>query len=133
MKIFERNTAISKNVIQILEEHHAPISVSQVTIKLNKLNLTPNKSTLYRIFDKLKEKKRVTELILKNGITYFELKSNHHHHHFVCEDCDIVYCLSTCHLDKLNINTNDLTPNSNFKVKHHEFTLYGICDLCEAA
>ena len=43
MKVFERNTTVSQNVLQILEEHHAPISIIQVMKKLGEKDLTPNK------------------------------------------------------------------------------------------
>lgn len=131
MKVFERNTTVSQNVMQILEEHHAPISIIQVMKKLRENDLSPNKSTIYRIFDKLKEKKVVSEMVLKNGITYYEIKSNHHHHHFLCESCDTVYCLATCHSDTLTFDIKKLVPNKNFNVNYHEFTLYGQCDLCQ--
>ena len=78
--------------------------------KLRK-DLTPNKSTLYRIFDKLKEKKSRFRDGVKNSITYYEIKSNHHHHHFLCELCDNVYCLTSCHSDTLTFDIEELVPN----------------------
>ena len=130
MIVFKRKTIVSEKVLEILKNRKKPICISQLEEHLKKVNLTPNKTTLYRIMEKLKTKKIIHEIIFKNGVAYFELTSHHHHHHFFCDDCEMVYCLEHCHLDQHQINVSQLLPNHNFKVSQHEFQLYGTCEPC---
>ncbi|RAP32442.1 hypothetical protein DID75_04935 [Candidatus Marinamargulisbacteria bacterium SCGC AG-410-N11] len=130
MKTFKRRTVISDKVMELLSNSKKPISILQLLSKLKAKKLEPNKSTVYRIIEKLKEKKMVNELVFRNGIAYYELLSNHHHHHFFCNECEFVFCMDTCHLEKNKINVNNMLPNNQFKVFDHDFNLYGTCDNC---
>ena len=129
--IFKRKTAVSESVLDILESNSKPISFLQLKTALLKQGLTPNKSTIYRILEKLKEKSVISELYFKNGSRFFELESRHHHH-FYCTNCDDVYCLDQCTFESPNHSLNDLAPNPNFNIQLHDFNLYGICDSCSA-
>lgn len=131
--MFNKKTIVSENVLRILNEATQPISISYVLDELKKVELTPNKTTLYRIMDKLTQKKEVHVLVLKNGISYFELARKHHHHHFFCTQCETLFCLETCHLDQFQINLSGLLPNNQFKINQHDFNLYGTCNTCTSS
>ena len=126
-----RKTTISVFVINLLKESNSPLSVLQIMEKLKQANLTPNKTTIYRILEKLVQKKTFNEVSLRNGVTYYEF-SKGHHHHFACNQCELVFCLDACHVHSHKIDLNALLPNKKFKINSHDFNLYGLCEPCSA-
>ena len=132
--MLERKTTISRQVMDIMRHSSHALSVMQIMEKLAKLDLNPNKTTIYRMLDKLVEKDNVSSTTLSNGVTYYELKHGHkHHHHFFCQNCEMVFCLNSCHLEHLNIDPSIMLPNPSFQITSHEFNLYGKCDRCAQA
>tara|TARA_B100000586_G_C20112743_1_gene430921 strand:+ start:88 stop:486 length:399 start_codon:yes stop_codon:yes gene_type:complete len=125
-----RKTIISTKVLELLKSATAPLSISQLMTQLADLGLHPNKTTLYRLMDKLVTYRKVALITLNNGKSYFELIKNRHHHHFFCNTCSELFCLKQCHVDMFNINLDQLLPTKEFKITTHEFTLYGICEPC---
>lgn len=124
-----RKTIISSQVLTLLQESSSPLSVGQIMDALVKKKLTPNKTTIYRILEKLIQKKVVSKIMLRDNTTYFEFVQSHHHH-FICNQCEAVFCLPTCHVESHQINLDSLLPNPKFKIKSHDFNLYGICAPC---
>jgi Fur family ferric uptake transcriptional regulator len=128
--MLDRKTPISTHVIKILEASQLPLSVAHIMAQLDTKGLTPNKTTIYRLLEKLITKKAVSEIFLRNGTTYYELSKGHHHHHFICNECDTVFCLESCHVESHAINLAQLLPNKGFKIQSHDFNLYGVCEPC---
>ena len=128
--IFKRTTIITTQLMSILQNSDHPLSTTQLLALLKQKGHTPNKSTIYRILDKLVTHKKATLITLKNGISYYELSTNTHHHHFFCTKCETIYCLNHCHIHQNNINLNELLPHPEFKVSDHDFNLYGTCNQC---
>ena len=124
-----RKTIVFKHVMEILNKSNHPLSINQIMKILNSHNITPNKTTLYRLLHKLKKENKVIGVTRNNGVTYFELKKKHHHH-FFCNSCDVVFCLDHCYVNTNNINLTQLLPNNNFQITNHDFNLYGICPTC---
>lgn len=127
--MLERKTTISSHVLKQLEESLYPLSVTQIMEQLDKRGLNPNKTTIYRILEKLINKKAVAEIAIRNGATYYEF-AHGHHHHFICNQCDTVFCLDACHVESQDINLTELLPNQQFKIQSHDFNLYGVCEPC---
>ncbi len=125
-----RKTIISTKVLELLNSATAPLSINQLMTQLANLGLHPNKTTLYRLMDKLVKYHKVSLITLNNGKSYFELIKNRHHHHFFCNRCSELFCLKQCHVDMFNINLDQLLPTKEFQITSHEFTLYGICESC---
>ena len=128
--MLKRKTIISNLVLEELEKKEHPISVNQLIENLKKKGLSPNKTTIYRILEKLVNKKIVTEISVRNSSSFYEF-SKHHHHHFICNKCITVYCLSHCHINTHQINLNLLLPNKDFSIEAHDFNLYGVCAPCQ--
>ena len=128
--LLQRQTVISKNLIEMLQKANSPLSMLQIQDLFLKKSLNPNKSTLYRILEKLLQKKLINSINLENGKSYFEWKHNKHHHHFFCKECETVTCLDNCLIHQNHIDLNTLVPNQNFTVAHHDFNLYGYCEKC---
>lgn len=128
----QRQTIISKKLIEILKETAKPVSIKQILKTLQEMDIEPNKSTLYRILAKLEESGEVIPIHLQNGSTYFEWQEKKHHHHFFCTRCEQVTCLHSCVLQQNNIDLQNFLPNANFKIQKHDFNLYGLCEKCSA-
>ena len=134
--VFERNTTLSTTVQKIMEKTDQAISIAQLMVKLAKEHLYPNRTTLYRMMEKLQKKEIVTMIPLRSGVSYFELvkktksRHDHHHHHFFCNQCERLFCLDQCHVHSFDIDLTKLLPNPNFQIRAHDFNLYGICEGC---
>ncbi len=127
--MLKRKTAISKKVLHILKNTNRALSVPQLLSLLAKANLTPNKTTVYRIMDKLVRNNDVSMITLKSGTSYYEFNT-HHHHHFYCYSCEQLFCLSSCHFESSKFDIKALLPNENFKITSHDFNIYGECAPC---
>ena len=128
--MIERKTIISTNLLKILKATTVPLSVSQLMDALEKKDLHPNKTTIYRLLEKLIQSETITEVSVKNGASVYELKTGHHHH-FICNSCNEVYCLNHCHIHSLEVDLSKLLPNDKFSIQTHDFNLYGICESCQ--
>lgn len=117
-------------VLEILKTAKGPLSVPEITTLLAKRNLTPNKTTLYRMLEKLNKEGTVESLLLDSKTTYYELKT-HHHHHFTCQRCERVECISDETLEdeihRLEIKLN----KAGLQVQQHHFSLTGVCSACQ--
>ena len=87
-----------------------------------------NKTTVYRLLDKLEDDGLLHYFLDSNGVKWFAKckicsKSKHHdvHPHFQCTDCGIVDCL------EIKITIPEI-PNR--KVVNSQILVLGQCDLC---
>ncbi|RAP26174.1 hypothetical protein DID74_02345 [Candidatus Marinamargulisbacteria bacterium SCGC AG-333-B06] len=128
----QRKTIVSDAVLDILDLASQPISIKGLLKLLLERDLRPNKTTLYRIMDKLMSGNQIHSFAIK-GISYYErlAQSHHHHHHFYCQICDQAFCLDSCLFTKYLPDLTTLLPNPNFKIKSHDFNLFGVCDRCQ--
>lgn len=122
-------TPLAKAILTLLKQHDGPLTVPAMLEALEKKHLHPNKTTIYRQIQKLKDARVITEVVLKNGIAFYE-HSLHHHHHFFCEACESVFCLEDEALERSIHRFEDTITDKQFKVKRHEFNLYGLCREC---
>lgn len=81
-------------------------------------------ATVYRNLRKLQEKGEIEPVELPGEPARYEVAGKGHHHHFHCRDCDRVYEVEGC-----PGNLRDITPDG-FRLEHHEFVLYGLCETC---
>ena len=130
--VFKRQTKISDAVLQLLGDATHPLSINQIIEQLVAVHLSPNRTTVYRIMDKLVQQDVAAVITVNNGISYFELskKGDAHHHHFFCNVCYTLFCLASCHVDQHDIDLTRFLPNKGFEITGHDFNLYGICAPC---
>ena len=124
-----RQTPLLKTVLKLLKEAHKPLSVPELQHLLEGQNLTPNKTTLYRMLDKLGEDGVVEALLLDPKVTYYELKT-HHHHHFKCNNCDAIKCISDPELESQIHALEHKLETKGLTIKDHHFSLSGTCNTC---
>ena len=127
--MFKRNTPIANKVLSIIQNTEHALSVSQIRDILDQEGFTPNKTTIYRIIEKLIANKTISVITLSNGVHYYELTKDHHHH-FFCNECKLLFCLKKTTTNLFKINLPQLLPSKKFQIKNHDFNLYGICSKC---
>ena len=74
--MISRNTQTLNHLLRILDASNRPLSVLQIMQSFQKIGRHPNKSTVYRILDKLLQKKEVVAISIKNGTKYIGCESN---------------------------------------------------------
>ena len=124
-----RKTMIKSSLLKILEQSNSPISVPQILQQLAEKNLNPNKTTIYRILEKLVLNQEVSEIAVKNKANYYELFKEGCHH-FICNQCDVVRCFDDIKLDKPQFDFNRFLAHSSVQIQSHELNVYGICESC---
>lgn len=120
-----RKTKAVATVLQIFEEKSEPKSVVHL-IGLVKDKM--NKTTVYRILDRLERDGIIHSFNGKDGLKWYAkcegCSANHHsdkHPHFQCTKCDKVECLS------VEIKIPSI---KNHKVDSTDIFLMGQCEVC---
>ena len=115
----ENNLKVTKqriDIVNIIEKLGDGATVKNI-IK----NTNMNKSTVYRILDKLCLNNIIIKDININNEDYYSLKSNHKHY-IKCVKCNKIKDLDNCPVEDINIK--------DFKVIKHTLKIDGICDEC---
>ncbi|PKA98019.1 Fur family ferric uptake transcriptional regulator [Flavobacteriaceae bacterium MAR_2009_75] len=122
-----RNTKSVKLVDNLFNEIHSAIGVVEL---VEKFSGQMNKSTIYRILDRLDDEGRVHSFLGANGLKHYAKchdcsKSEHVdiHPHFQCTTCGKVECVS------YEIKIPRL---SNKKIEQAQLLLTGTCEVCLA-
>ncbi len=124
-----RKTILSSTVLKIIRDYQHPISVPKLQILLDKQKLTPNKTSLYRLLEKLKNKQLIEEVLINSQTTFYKI-TNNHHHHFVCENCQQIQCISDEDLEKSIHFFAEKLGKKGLKILSHQFSLFGRCTNC---
>ncbi|MFT4683921.1 MAG: Fur family ferric uptake transcriptional regulator [Glaciecola sp.] len=118
----------TKSVKILLDEFEKKATAISAITLIERLHLKMNKTTIYRILDKLEDDGFLHSFLGKNGHKWYAKcndcsSAEHHdvHPHFQCLDCGKVDCLST----------DVLIPNiPNRKVDVSQILLQGKCEEC---
>ena len=118
----------TKSVTLILDEFEGQSTAISAISLTERLHLKMNKTTIYRILDKLEDDGFLHSFLGKNGHKWYAkcsgCSSNEHHDihpHFQCLDCEKVDCLST----------DIIIPNiPNRKINVSQILLQGTCEDC---
>ena len=118
----------TKSVEVLLNEFNNNSSAISVTKLVTKLNSRFNKTTIYRVLDKLEDDGVLHSFLGKNGLKWYAKcngcsadKHKDLHPHFQCLDCGKVDCLS------FNI---EIPKISNRKIEFSQFLIQGQCEEC---
>ena len=118
----------TKSVKILLDEFEKKSTAISVVTLIEQLHLKMNKTTIYRILEKLEDDGLLHSFLGKNGHKWYAKckdcsHTEHHdvHPHFQCLDCGKVDCLPT----------DVLIPNiPNRKVVVSQILLQGKCEEC---
>ena len=118
----------TKSVGVILKEFKKYSIGISATELVKRLSETINKTTIYRVLDKLVEEGTLHSFNGRDGIKWYAkckdcsiLGHKDIHPHFQCLSCNKMDCLS---------NTIEIPEISNRKVINHQILIQGQCDSC---
>ena len=124
MNSFNKTKSV-KALLEVFNDSDEAISAINL-VKL--LKPIMNKTTVYRILDRLEKNKLLHKFIGKDGLSWYAKIENDStsdnsklHPHFQCSDCGITKCLD----QELSV---PLVPN--YKIDTAELLLIGQCENC---
>lgn len=114
----------------ILNEINASSGALSVVELIKRLHEKINKTTIYRVLDKLEDDGVLHSFLDNGGLTWYAKckgcsKSVHHdvHPHFQCISCGKVQCLETqIHIPEI----------PNYHISHSQILLQGVCKSCNS-
>ena len=114
----------------ILNEINSSSGALSVVELVKRLHEKINKTTIYRVLEKLEDDGLVHSFLDSGGLKWYAKCSGcnkvvHHdvHPHFQCTTCGTVQCLETqIHIPEI----------PNFSVSHSQILLQGVCKLCNS-
>lgn len=120
-----RKTKSVKLVLEAFQESDHAISVVQL---VNSMSDEMNKTTVYRILDRLEQEGTVHSFLGKDGLKWYakcsDCSSHHHtdhHPHLQCKECGSVECVP------VHISIPELP---NIQIDSANITLVGRCAKC---
>lgn len=124
-----RLTKLRQEIVQILVAEDCLVSVSKLLEHLNKRQLSPNRSTIFRELLFLTQ----NQIVLKNnisGVDYYELPGEHHHHHLICLKCNSIGKVKLA--GHLEAQERKIAKQNKFEITKHSLEFYGYCRKCQA-
>lgn len=129
-----RITPARQSMLEILCAHHKPLSVGVIIEAMAKRGLKPNKTTIYRELERLKEEGIVREVLIDGKAQYFELlNEDEHHHHLICVVCKRIedFDPSPEVEKKIDELTSLVQKNTRFGMLSHSVDFFGTCGRCK--
>lgn len=122
-----RLTKARRAIDHIFTEVHSPLSVDDISTRLELHGLTPHRSTIYREMEALVNEAILREIDLGEGHKRYEIKNQIEHQHLICDSCHKVDCVE---LPQLNELLQKLTKEQNFSLHKSSVELIGYCKQC---
>ena len=122
-----RMTRVKLGLVEVVRNAERPLSVKEITLKLEERGVVTSRTTVYREVDFLVRNGLIVEVNLYPGEMYYELAGLAHHHHMVCEGCGRVERVDECGLMRAEL---ELFKRTGFKVSRHFLGFYGLCVKC---
>lgn len=119
-----RITPQRKEILSMLNNASQPLSAEMIYDKLPKDTL--NLSTVYRSLDLFFAEGLISKSFM-NHTTYYYSNHKDHHHYMICVHCQKMYEID-CHIHHI---ADDIANEHNFKITHHDMTVYGYCESCQ--
>jgi Fur family ferric uptake transcriptional regulator len=85
-----------------------------------------NLSTVYRTLDVFFDEAIISKSFLNQKLYYYYNQKDHHHY-MICLNCHKMIEID-CHLEDLAYQVAD---EKQFKITHHDMTIYGYCKACQ--
>lgn len=127
-----KRTKNREAILNLIYSAKKPISASDILEQLSNQGLEPNKTTVYRKLDMLKQEGVIREVMIDSSTTYYERSNMHHHHHVICMNCKKVSDFHpNAHLeDSIHETEEELFAKLGFKTLQHSFEFFGYCSEC---
>lgn len=129
-----RITPARRALFEILLKHHKPMSVAAILEAMTNKGLSPNKTTIYREFERLKEEGVLREVLIDGKTQYVELVNEEdHHHHLICTMCKRVEDFDPT--PEVERKIDELTALVGRKIQFgevsHSVDFFGVCTKCK--
>ena len=118
----------TKHFHKVLDQFSKQENAISANYLVSHFNDEMNKSTIYRILDKLEDTNIIHSFVGLNGLKWYAKCSectvkahNDNHPHFQCEECNEVQCIK-------NITNESELIGSQFHVKN--ILISGLCSRC---
>lgn len=121
-------TQYREALLALLSEHKYPLSVPEILTLLIKRRMSPNKTTVYRELDFLRDEGVVIEVEFGDGKKRYERANLPHHHHLICRKCHRVEDVEV----DVNIASVEarIGKEHGFKDVGHAIEFFGVCARC---
>lgn len=123
-----RITPVRRAIIEILGKTKKPLAYFDFKKVLGNKKIYPNKTTIYRELDFLKDQKLAVGVQFGDGVMRYELSAVKHHHHIICVDCNSVEDVSV--KENLQHQEKIIEKNNQFFNVMHSLEFYGLCHSC---
>jgi Fe2+ or Zn2+ uptake regulation protein len=123
-----RLTKLRQEIVEILVAEDCLVSASKLLERLNKKQLNPNRSTIFRELLFLTK----NQIVLKNNISgtdYYEIPCEHHHHHLICLGCHSISKVKLA--NHLKGQERKIAKQNKFEITSHSLEFYGYCRKCQ--
>ncbi len=122
-----KRTACREGILEVmLNSGHA---LSENEIK-DELNGNYDRTTFYRSFKTLLEKKIIHKIVVDNQVVKYALDNSvthkNEHAHFYCKRCNSVICLDDIPIDEPEIP-------QGFEAYETEVIIKGVCNICKSS
>jgi Fur family ferric uptake transcriptional regulator len=124
-------------VLKLLSRSPKHMSAQEIYASLHRSYPGMGLSTVYRTLDLLARMGIVTKLILGDGQSRYEFKSNEkeeHHHHLICTNCGKIFDYSEFLDEELRLvkkTEERLAKKYDFKIFDHNIEFLGLCNKCK--
>lgn len=123
-----KNTKVRQTLVELLLKADSPLSIADLLDNLFQVGLKPNKTTVYREIEFLKEQEILEEVDFGDGKKRYEI-SEEHHHHVVCVNCKTV---ADVPMEKdLDLKEKQILAGLGFKPVGHSLEFFGLCKNCQ--
>ncbi|OIP58405.1 MAG: hypothetical protein COZ29_01645 [Candidatus Moranbacteria bacterium CG_4_10_14_3_um_filter_45_9] len=126
-----RLTKIRRSLVDVLFQNEAPLSVQDILCKLRKIQLTVNKTTVYRALEQLQNIGIIGVVRLGDRKQYYELAFREHHHHLICLQCERVEDVDM-NEDRLFAEEKKVSDERGFTILRHSLEFFGLCRRCQS-
>lgn len=117
-------------VLDILEAEHGHITSSDILEKVEEINPSIGRASIFRTLDLLTQLGIIRPTYISTSLTpAYVMMHEGHHHHVICTNCNRVLEFDDCGLETL---TQTLEKTLNVKISGHLLEFYGVCASCTA-
>jgi len=121
-----RITGQRRTLARIFAEHDGYLSPKDVYDQMSVHHPGVSLDTVYRNLRELSERGVLEQFHMMDGGLKFRANCHfRHHHHLICMNCEKTLPFDYCPMDLR------LELPGNYKIVHHRFEIYGICEDCQ--
>lgn len=120
-----KRTACREGILSLMLESGRPLCENEIK---DELKDSFDRTTFYRSFKTLMEKKIIHKIVVDNLMVRYALDNSithkNNHAHFYCKKCDNVICLD-------DIPVNEPQVPQGFEASETEIIIKGVCNTCK--